>query len=223
MNRIEKKKRWKKSQIKNWTRPTATDHSTGLKSPQQQLGLVRPQPAAAERAATTTTTQQPPTDDGRPESGCRRRRGAAFLALFPVGGPCARSYGCGAGAGLVRRRIVSFSLEILAPPRLPVAVSVVSFSVLLLRWARSVPSGDVIGRVIHSRRFEEFEGRWGWTWCDWGGSGRAHVDLDHHLAFAGRWCGRRRRTRVRVVGGRRSYITVLFRFGRRRPRDSDLA
>jgi hypothetical protein len=85
----------------------------------------------------------------------------------------------------MRRRIVSFSLEILAPPRLPVAVSVVSFSLLQLRWARSVPSGDVIGRVVHSRRFEEFEGRWSWTWWDWEGSGSVHVDLDHHLAFAG--------------------------------------
>lgn len=70
-------------------------------------------------------------------------------------------------------RIVSFSLEVLAPRPL-VAVSV-SFS--LLSWARSVPAGDVIGRVIHSRRFEEFEG-------GWRGHSRVDVDLDH-LAFPG--------------------------------------
>jgi len=70
-------------------------------------------------------------------------------------------------------RIVSFSLEVLAP-RPPVAVSV-SFS--LLSWARSVPTGDVIGRVIHSRRFKEFKG-------GWRGSSRVDVDLDH-LTFPG--------------------------------------
>lgn len=139
--------------------PRPTDQLNGAEEPsvadQRGQGWVRPQPAAAERAATTRTTrtrQQPHRRTDVPKSGRCGRRGAAFLALFSVGG----RRGGGWGRLLA---IFPFSLEILAPPP-PVTVDASVCWLPLLSWARSVPTGgDVIGRVVHSRRFEEIEGR----------------------------------------------------------------
>src|SRR6266850_3154985 len=141
-----------------------------------------------------------PTDGRRVKSGCRRcrRRGAAFLALFPVGGR--------RGSNLMA--IVTFSLEILAPPRPRVVATNVGARLVFSQ--RCVPASDTIGRIIHSRGFEEF----------WEGSRSSYhrattIDLvdchrhHRHLAAGGQWCGRRRRT-----GGRSWAVAVLFfRFG----------
>jgi hypothetical protein len=109
--------------------------------------------------------------------------------------------------------IVSFSLEILAPPRpRVVATDVGARLVFSRRWARSVPASDTNGRIIHSRGFEEFWERGGRS--SWRRRGPA-IDLadcrrrHRHLAAGGQWCGRRRRT-----GGRSWPLADLFfRFG----------
>jgi hypothetical protein len=79
--------------------------------------------------------------------------------------------------------IVSFSLGILVPRfMLGAAVSAGASFSLLLCWARSGPASDVIGRVVHSRRFEELRRCW------WG----CYVDLVDDLLAGRRWwraCG----------------------------------
>lgn len=155
------------------------------------------QPAAAERAATNAPWNPSlPPMGAESSQGCRRcrRRGAAFLALFLVGGR--------RGSNLMA--IVSFSLEILAPPRpRVVATNVGARFVFSQRWARSVPASGINGRIIHSRRFEELWER---------SRSSSTVDLvncHRRLAAGGQWCGRRRRT-----GSRSCAVPVLFfRFG----------